>query len=87
MNVNGLRGNDIECLLKTHTAALLRGQLGSVSAACNTFPEKNCKSILSMVTSEIKNTMSTVLVYYTLFIVLKSLHNGHQKKIWICVAG
>lgn len=66
MNVNGLRRNDIECLLKTHTAALFQGQLGSVSAACTTFPEKTSKSILSMVNSEIKNTMSTILVNYTL---------------------
>jgi len=55
MNVNGLRRNDIEC---------------SVSTAFTTFPEKTSKSLLSMVNTEIKNTMSTVLVNYTLYIFL-----------------
>lgn len=72
MNVNGLRRNDIECLLKTHTAALFQGQLGSVSAAFTTFPERTSKSILSMVNSEIKNKMSTVLVNYTFIYCLKN---------------
>lgn len=60
------------CLLKTHTAALFQGQLGSVSAEFTTFPEKTNKSVLSIVNSEIKNTMSTVLVNYTLYILFKN---------------
>jgi len=38
MNVNGLRRNDIESLLRTYTAALFQGQLCSVSAAFIMFP-------------------------------------------------
>ncbi len=62
------------CFTKKHTVALFQGQLGSVSSvtAFTTFPEKTSKSLLSMVNTEIKNTMSTVLVNYTLYILFKN---------------